>query len=164
MSHCIQKGHLRAYEELRPSSMKVAMRSDRHGALVAQVPATATMQRQTPTSAAQSRRPVVAAITAIEAAYPVHVAAEIAAAASVVTTCIGQVQLASPYPKTCQLPRAARQKLYICMPGRGSSLTDWLGARTWDLDLPPLMWGRRRRWRWSSLDIRRSHVPRVLSS
>ena len=45
------------------SSMKVAMRSDLHGASVAQVPATATMQRQSPTSAAQSRRPVVAAIT-----------------------------------------------------------------------------------------------------
>ena len=127
------------------SSVKVAMRSDLHGASVAQVPATATMQRQTPTSTAQSRRPLVAAITATEAAHPVHVEAKKAAAASVVTICIGQVLLASPYPKTCQLPRAARQKLCICMLGRGSMLTDWLGARTWDLDLPPLMWGRRRR-------------------
>ena len=132
------------------SSMKVAMRSDLHGASVAQVPATATRSRQTPTSTAQSRRPVVAAITAIEAAHPVHVEAKKAAAASVVTTCIGQVQLASPYPKTCQLPRAARQKLCICMPGRGSRLTHWLGVQTWDLDLPPLMWGRRRRW-WGAL-------------
>ena len=127
------------------SSMKVAMRSDLHGASVAQVPATATMQRQSPTSTAQSRRPLVAAITAIKTAHPVHVAAERAAAGSAVTTCIGQVQLESPYPKTCQLPRAARQKLCICMPGRGSKLTHWLGARTWDLDLPPLMWGRQRR-------------------
>ena len=112
------------------SSVKVAMRSDLHGASVAQVPATVTMQRQSPTSAAQSRRPVVAAITAIEAAHPMHVEAKKAAAACVLTTCIGQVLLASPYPKTCQLPRAARQKLCICMLGRGSNLTDWLGVRT----------------------------------
>ena len=81
------------------SSMKVAMRSDLHGASVAQVPATVTRSRQTPTSTAQSSRPVVAAITAIETAHPVHVAAETAAAASVVTTCIGQMRLALPYPK-----------------------------------------------------------------
>ena len=127
------------------SSMKVAMRSDLHGASVAQVPATVTMHRQSPTSAAQSRRPVAAAIKPIKTTHPVHVAAETAAAGSVVTTCIGQVQLVSPYPKTCQLPRAARQKLCMCMPGRGSKLIDLLGVQTWDLDLPPLMWGRRRR-------------------
>ena len=146
MSHCIQKGHLRVYEEMRPQ-LREGRDEERPSRSLGrpQVPATATMQRQTPTSTAQSRRPLVAAITATEAAHPVHVEAKKAAAASVVTICIGQVLLASPYPKTCQLPRAARQKLCICMLGRGSMLTDWLGARTWDLDLPPLIWGRRRR-------------------
>ena len=121
------------------SSVIVTVMSDPHGAAVAQVPATITMQRQSPTSAAQSRRPVAAAIKPIKTVHPVHVEAVKAAAANVVTTCIGQVLLASPYPKTCQLPRAARQKLCICMPGRGSRLTHWLDVQTWDLDLPPLM-------------------------
>ena len=131
------------------SSVKVAMRSDLHGASVAQVPATATMQRQSPTSAGQSRRPVAAAIDAFETAHPVPMPAKKAATASVATTCIGQVLLASPYPQTCHAANCRAQRgrsyAYACqVPGRGSKPTDWLGVQTWDLDLTPLIRTSRR--------------------
>ena len=65
---------------------------------------------------------------------------------------------------TLQTPvncRAERGRSYrMCMLGRGSSLTDWQGAHTWDLDLPPLIRRRRRRWTRSSCETRRS-TPRT---
>ena len=81
------------------SSVTVALMSDLHGVAVAKVPTNATSTTKAPTSAAQSRRTVAAAITAIDTAHPMHVAAETAAAGSVVTTCIGQVQLTSAHSK-----------------------------------------------------------------
>ena len=79
------------------SSVTVALKSDLHGASVAQVPATVTRSRQSPTIAAQSRRPLAAAITAIEAAHLAPMPTKKAAAGSVVTICIGQVHLASAH-------------------------------------------------------------------
>ena len=142
------------------SSVTVAMKSDLHGASVAQVPAHATKSRQSPTSTAQSRRPLVAASKPIKTPHLAPVPAKTAAAGSVLTVLSGQAQLAS----TLQTPvncRAERGRSYsMCMLGRGSMLIDWLGVRTWDLDLPPLIRPRRRRWTRSSCEIRRS-TPRT---
>ena len=141
------------------SSVTLAMQTERHGASVAQVPADATMSRQSPTNIAQSHHPLVAASKSIQAAHLPPVSPKKAAAGSVSTVPSGQPQLASALqrPVNC---RAERGRSYsMCMLGRGSSPTDWLGARTWDLDLPPLIRPRRRRWTRSSCEIRRS-TPR----
>ena len=132
------------------SSVTLAMQSDCHGASVAQVPANATRTRPRPSSTAQSRRPHAAPSKSIKAAHLRPMPPKTAAAGSVLTVLSGQAQLAS----TLQTPvncRAERGRSYsMCMPGRGSMLTDWLGVRTWDLDLPPLIRRRRRRWTRSS--------------
>ena len=73
----------------------VALMSDLHGASVGQVPATATMNRQSPSSTAPSRRPIVAATEAIEAAHPAPTPAKKAAAGSVVTLFTVWMRLAS---------------------------------------------------------------------
>ena len=104
------------------SAVTLAMRSECHGATVAQVPADATMSRQSPTSIAQSRRPLVAASKSIKAAHLPPMPPKKAAAGSAVTLVSGQPQqrqLLSALFKTCQLPRAARLSCiaYACQGG-----------------------------------------------
>ena len=142
------------------SSVTVAMKSDLHGASVAQVPAHATKSRQSPTSTAQSRRPLVAASKSIQAAHLRPMPPKKAAAGSVLTVLSGQAQLSSTLqrPANCRAQRGFSYSM--CMLGRGSMPTDWLGVRTWDLDPPPLIRPRRRRCARSSCDIRRS-TPRT---
>ena len=62
------------------SSVTLAMKSELHGASVAQVPADATRSCQSPTSTAQSRRPLVAASKTIKITHLPPVAAKKAAA------------------------------------------------------------------------------------
>ena len=127
------------------STVTLAMKSEVHGASVAQVPANATRTRPRPSSTAQSRRPHAAPSKSIKAAHLPPMPPKKAAAGSASTVPSGQPQHRQHSSNTCQLPRGARQKLCICMPGRGSMSTRWLGVRTWDLDLPPLNRPSRRR-------------------
>ena len=97
------------------SSVTLAMQSECHGATVAQVPADATMSRQSPTSIAQSRRPLVAASKSIKAAHLRPMPPETAAADSVLTVLSGQAQLASTLqtPVNCRAERG-RSYAYAC--------------------------------------------------
>ena len=111
------------------SSVTLAMQSELHGASVTQVPAHATKSRQSPTSTAQSRRPLFAASKFIKETHLAPVPAKTAAAGSMLTVLSGQAQLAS----TLQTPvncRAERGRSYACACWRGGqvSLIGWARA------------------------------------
>ena len=101
------------------SSVTLAMKSEVHGASVAQVPASVTWSRQSPTSTAQTRRPHAAPSKSIKAAHLPPMPPKKAAAGSASTVPSGQPQHRQHSSNTCQLPRGARQKLCICMLARG---------------------------------------------
>ena len=169
MSHCIQKGHLRAYEEMRPQ-LHEGREEERPSRSLGRPSASDRLTAAANFNQRCSKVPTTCHSHQGRQDYPssarLHVETKKAAAACILTSCIGKVLLASPYPKTCQLPRAARQKLCICMPGRGSNPTDWLGVQTWDHDLPPLIrtsrrrcWGALRRFRTATRRTRPPHSP-----
>ena len=105
------------------SSVTLAMKSEVHGASVAQVPANATRTRPRPSSTAQSRRPHAAPSKSIKAAHLPPMPPKKAAAGSASTVPSGQPQHRQHSSNTCQLPRGARQKLciYACWRGVKSS-------------------------------------------
>ena len=116
--------------------MTLAIKSECHGASVAQVPAHTTKSRQSPTSTAQSRRPLFAASKSIKTNHLAPVPAKKAAACSVLTVPSGRPQLFSALqtPANCRAQRGFSYS--ICMPGRGSMPTDWLCVRIWNQNVP----------------------------
>ena len=100
------KVHKDVIDDVRPHlCVTLATKSELHEASVAQVPASVTMSRQSPTTTAQCRRPLVAASKSIQAAHLPPVSPKKAAARSVLMVPSGQPQLASTVFK--HLPTAA---------------------------------------------------------
>ena len=112
------------------SSVTLAMKSEVHGASVAQVPANTTRTRPRPSCTAQSRRPHAAPSKSIKAAHLPPMPPKKAAAGSASTVPSGQPQHRQHSSNTCQLPRGARQKLSHVHVWEGQSPTRWLGVRT----------------------------------
>ena len=159
-SRCTHKVPKEVYDEVRPELRDP--RNEERGSRSLGRPS-ASERHMEPSKSHQhrsnSRRPHAAPSKSIKAAHLPPMPPKKAAAGSTSTVPSGQPQHRQHSSNTCQLPRGARQKLCICMPGRGSMSTRWLGVRTWDLDLPLLNRPSRRRWTRSSCEIR--HGPRA---
>ena len=110
-SQCIHKATNEGYDEVRPE-LRDARDAERVSRSLGRPSASEHHEnRQSPTTTAQSRRPLVAASKPIQAAHLPPVPPKKAAAGSVLTVPSGCPWLASTLRKTCQLPRGARQKL-----------------------------------------------------
>ena len=116
--HCIHKVTKEGYDEVRPE-LRDARDAERASRSLGRPSASKRHEnRQSPTTTAQSRRPLVAASKSIQAAHLPPMPPKKAAAGSALTLVSGQPQQRQHSSNTCQLPRGARQKPCMCMPGR----------------------------------------------
>ena len=112
-SRCIHKVPKEVIDHMRPQAqLRDARNQERVSRSLGRPSASKRHEnRQSPTTTAQSRRPLVAASKSIQAAHLPPMPPKKAAAGSILTVPSGRPWLASTLRKTCQLPRGARQKL-----------------------------------------------------
>ena len=146
MSHCIQKGHLRVYEEMRPQ-LHEGRDEERPSRSLGRP--SASERHKDPSKVIQHRSKSSPTCRTLKVHQGRPFAAHAAEESSSRQRLDGAQRPAAASPALFKhlstAARGARQKLCICMLGRGSMSTRWLGVRTWDLDLPPLNRPSRRR-------------------